>query len=148
MRRDPFDMWDDMAAMQRAMDRLIDGFLGEPAPVMRAREVLWRPLADVCETEKEVIVTIELPGVRREDVQLVYHDGYLIVSGHREHPSCDQKRWCQQVEIPYGPFERAIRIHSPVDPDRCQATYQDGFLEVVLHKAPQPAVRVVKVEMR
>ncbi|MCS6862437.1 MAG: Hsp20/alpha crystallin family protein [Abditibacteriales bacterium] len=148
MRRDPFEIWDDMMAMQQAMDRFIDGFLGERAPVVRARDVVWRPLVDVCETEEEVIVTIELPGVRREDVQLIYHDGYLTVSGYREHPPSDQRRWCQQVEIPYGPFERAVRIHSPVDPDQCQARYQNGFLEVVLRKAPQPAVRAIKVEMR
>jgi HSP20 family protein len=156
MRREPFDMWDDMIAMQMAMNKFTDGFFGEATPTMRTREGLWRPLVDVCETSEEVIVTVELPGVRREDVQLIYHDGHLVVSGQRErresgqrerHP-CERQRWCQQMEIPYGPFERVIPIQSPVEPDQCKAVYRDGFLEVVFRKAPQPVVRVVRVEVR
>ena len=91
------------------------------------------PLADVFfeEPTGEIVVRLELPGVKRDEIQLYVERRQLTVRGRREFPTGDGRVY-QQVEMDYGPFDRRIRLVVDVDVDKTHATYEDGVLEIRL----------------
>lgn len=99
----------------------------------RPAGVGFAPLADVYfdEGEREIVVRFEVPGMRRDDIQLYVERRQIIVGGSREFAG-GENRVYQQVEMDYGRFERRIRLTVDVDVDETQATYEAGILEVRL----------------
>ena len=91
------------------------------------------PLADVYfeEDSRQLVVRFELPGLRREDIQLDVESRKVVVHGRRAFPGGEHRVY-QQVETDYGDFERQIRLAVDVDVDATQATYDAGVLEVRL----------------
>ncbi len=96
----------------------------------------WVPRLDMHETEAGLSVTLEIPGVGREDIDVTLEGSYLRITGERRSPDPqDCVRW-HQMEISYGPFERVIVLPWEVDTDDMKATYQDGFLKIEIPRAP------------
>ena len=91
------------------------------------------PLADVYfeEASGELVVRFELPGLRREDIQLDVEARKVVVHGRRTFPGGEHRVY-QQVEMDYGDYERQIRLAVDVDVEATQATYDAGVLEVRL----------------
>lgn len=91
------------------------------------------PLADVYfeEASRELVVRFELPGLRREDIQLDVEPRKVVVHGRRGFLGGEHRVY-QQVEMDYGDFERQIRLAVDVDVETAQATYDAGVLEVRL----------------
>lgn len=93
----------------------------------------WCPPTDVYETDQFVVVRVEVAGLRQEDFRVLLHNRRLRVEGVRHDPAA--KLVYQQMEIPYGPFCSEVELPSQVDEERVEASYEDGFLTVVLAKA-------------
>ncbi len=93
----------------------------------------FRPTADAFfqEDTREIVVRFELPGMERDDIELLVDRREIIVRGERRFPG-GEGRVYQQVEMDYGPFERRVRLMVDVDPDTTSATYEAGILEVRL----------------
>ena len=89
----------------------------------------WAPPVDVYETDHDVVLKAELPGVDPTAVRIVAVDTTLVVSGVRERPHPTAARY-HQVEIEYGPFERRIELAEDVDADAATATYEAGMLRL------------------
>ncbi len=134
----------ELEAFRREVDRLFREFFGEERPVS-ARG--WTPLVDVYETPSELVVQMELPGVRKEDVQIELTDERLTVRGKRERSS-EESATYHLLERPYGEFERTFNLHVPVNLEQTEANYRDGVLTIRLPKVtPKQAKRIeVKVE--
>ena len=111
----------------------------------RLRGDHWQPGIDVFETEKAMIVRVELAGVRREDLRLSVDGDVLRVGGSRRLPPGEDVRSLHQMEIPFGPFERSVRIRVPFEREGVAAHLEDGFLTVTLPKR-SPARRRIDVE--
>jgi len=94
---------------------------------------VWRPPTDVFETGENFVVRIEVAGMREADFSVTLDKQVLIISGIR--PEFPERKAFYQMEIHFGEFVSEIEIPSPVDPDRVEAVYQDGFLRVNLPKA-------------
>ncbi|HUH99024.1 MAG TPA: Hsp20/alpha crystallin family protein [Anaerolineales bacterium] len=94
---------------------------------------IWSPPTDVYETEKEYIVRVEIAGMREADFDVIFENGYLFISGVR--PDILERRAYHQMEIRFGKFSTTAALPGPVDLDRSEAQYQDGFMTVVLPKA-------------
>ena len=120
--RDPF-----LAAPFRLMDELLRN-TGNGNRVAG-----FTPPVDVHETEDEYLVTIDLPGVKSEDVNVEINDNVLSISGARV---ADETGAAQLVERPYGTFARTLTLPQGVDSDSIEAGYQDGVLEL---RIPKPA---------
>ena len=120
--RDPF-----LAAPFRLMDELLRN-TGNGNRVTG-----FTPPVDVHETEDEYLVTIDLPGVKSEDVNVEINDNVLSISGARV---ADDTGAAQLVERPYGTFARTLSLPQGVDSDSIQAGYHDGVLEL---RIPKPA---------
>jgi len=92
----------------------------------------WRPPTDVYETDVSAVVKVELAGVRKEGVEITFANRVLTVTGRRRDPAA--KLTYQQMEIKYGAFRTDVFLPWPVSEDDIEASYDDGFLVIVLPK--------------
>jgi HSP20 family protein len=95
----------------------------------------WAPPVDVLETEEAYLVFAELPGVRRDDIQLQVRDRRLEISGRR-HPLGENRNFLR-MERSYGPFRRTFDLGAPVDTDAITAAFEAGVLRVLVPKRPR-----------
>jgi HSP20 family protein len=95
----------------------------------------WKPPTDVYETAEDIVVQMDVAGVRSEDFSVEFSEGVLTINGERQ-PRREGKRHYHAMEVQVGPFERRLRLPVPVDPTSLRATYDQGFLEVRLTKLP------------
>ena len=110
----------------------------------RLRGDRWQPDVDVFETEKAVVVRVELAGVRGEDLRVTVDGETLRISGARVAPEPADVKRLHQMEIATGPFERRLRIPIAFERDGVTAHLADGFLTVTLPKRV-PVRRTVPV---
>ena len=130
-----FARWDpmrDLLAVRQHLDRFAPG------------SAAWAPPIDVHETSGEYVITAEVPGVRREDIQINVSNGMLQLSGVRREDAvpCEQYH---RVERGHGAFSRTFQLPLPVDSERVAADLRDGVLTVVCPKAADTAARRIKV---
>jgi HSP20 family protein len=92
----------------------------------------WSPCVDVLETEDSYILFAELPGVRRDDIQLQVRDRRLELSGRRQ--TLGESRHFLRMERSYGPFRRTFELASPVEADDITAAFDQGVLRVLVPK--------------
>jgi len=126
----PWDPTRDLLTMQERLESLF----GQARPG-------WVPPADLSEVADRYVLTIELPGLRREDVQLDYRDGTLVLRGQRPGQGCCPERY-QQLERGQGQFSRAFRFAQPVSAPDITADLVDGVLTVVIPKAGEDTRRL------
>jgi HSP20 family protein len=124
-----------LTALQQEIDRLFEGF-GHGFSATSASPLL--PSMDVSETEKEIEITAELPGLEEKDVQLNVADNLLTIRGEKKSHREEKEKDYRLVERSYGSFQRTIELPSGVNPDSIQATISKGVLKVVVPK-PAPA---------
>lgn len=129
----PLDPARDLLTMQERLENLF----GRSSPG-------WVPAADLFETRTQFILSIELPGLCRSDVEIAFANNTLTVSGQRpaEAP-CERY---QQFERPQGRFSRHFQFGVAVDQDQISAELTDGVLTVVVPKAASPAVKHIDIE--
>lgn len=95
----------------------------------------WRPRTDVYETDDEIVIYMDIAGMRAEDFKVEFVDGVLTIAGERA-PRREGKRHYHAMEVQVGPFERRLRLPVPVDSATLRANYEQGFLDVRLRKLP------------
>jgi HSP20 family protein len=127
-----FTRWDpirDLLAIQQRLDRFAPGPAG------------WSPPVDLHETPDAYVLTAELPGLNRDDLEIQMQDSRLTLSGvRRERPgTCDQYH---RVERGRGSFSRTFQLPLPVDAERIAADLRDGVLTITCPKAELPARRI------
>ena len=133
MAEDEEQVVDEFQRMQTRMDRLFNDMMPTIRWLSTGRQKAWRPPTDVYETEDNVIVKAEVAGMSEEDFTISLSNRSLQISGARRDPDC--KLAYQQLEIPYGHFYTEVFLPYAVAYDEIQATYESGFLTVVLPKA-------------
>ena len=94
----------------------------------------WVPPADLSELAGHYVLSLELPGLQRPDVEIDVQDRVLTVRGRRPAESCCPDRY-QQLERGQGPFSRAFQFALPIDPEGITADLADGVLTLVVPKA-------------
>jgi len=125
----------DLFAIQEKMNRLFEETIHRTEfPDEGLDAALWSPAADVYETLDEVVMAVELPGVRLEDVHLEALDGKLRVSGVRRSDEKIEPRQFVRMERIYGNFSRDFPVPASIDSSRIKATLKAGILRVVAPK--------------
>ncbi|MDH3518912.1 MAG: Hsp20/alpha crystallin family protein [Myxococcales bacterium] len=143
-RSSSFGFYDDL---DRVFDELWRGFshplvqVGSPG--------LYAPRVDFTETDDEIRVAAELPGLEEKDIAVALNDGVLTIEGERkdEHEEGDEAKGFRHVETFRGSFRRAIRLPADIDEKAVTATYKAGVLTVTLPKLPQeqPEARTIPI---
>jgi HSP20 family protein len=126
--------------MQARMDRLFNDVMPTIRWMSGGRQNAWRPFTDVYETEEDLIVRVEIAGMSEEDFTISLSNRSLRISGTRHDQ--DYKLAYQQLEIPYGHFCTEVFLSYAVAYEDIRATYEGGFLTVVLPKAKTHHVRI------
>jgi HSP20 family protein len=121
----PWDPTRDLLTMQERLESLF----GQAHPG-------WVPPADLCELADRYVLTVELPGLRREDVQLDFRDNSIVLRGQRPALSCCPDRY-HQLERGQGQFSRAFRFAHPIAGANITADLVDGVLTIVVPKTGQ-----------
>jgi HSP20 family protein len=130
--------------LQREMERFFDRFGRSSPPRVVFSECVWVPHVDVYEAGDAAIVLVDLAGVPREQIQIAVERDQLTLSGVRQPPHRAPGRTIHALEVPYGAFKRTIYLPFPVDANRADAAYRDGFLEITLPRVePEAPQRVM-----
>jgi len=106
---------------------------------------VWGPLVDISETEDDVTVRMDVPGVDKESIDVQLTGETLAVRGERSFERHEGENVIH-VERPYGQFVRSFTIGVPVQTDKVQASYRDGVLSITLPKAEQVKPRKVQIQ--
>lgn len=134
--------------LQREMNRVFDGFWGRldsPFGALPAALSGAGPRADVVETDKAVEVTVELPGMAEQDIDVSLTDDAVTVKGEKKIERQEEKTGYHLSERSYGSFTRTIALPYGVDADKAEATFRNGVLTVTLPKTEEARSRVKKV---
>lgn len=123
-----------LATLQDELDRLFE------SPLQA-----WAPALDVHEDKEGYTIRAELPGVKREDIDVSVQDGALIISGERKEEKITEGTEVHRQERFYGKFSRALTLPTAVANDKVKATYKDGILTVVLPKAEEAKPKQITV---
>jgi HSP20 family protein len=128
--------WDplrDLDSFQSDMNRLFDRFFeGRPPNGDRGRR--WIPAMDLVETDENLVVRADLPGLSEDDVEIEIKDNVLTVSGERQAEHEEKGEGFHRVERSFGRFARSLSLPRGVDADKVQAGFSDGVLEVRIPK--------------
>jgi len=139
----------DMVGFRDTLSGLFDDFFSGK-PLLAARHLQmdggigWGPSVDVRETEDEIVVYADLPGVEREDIQLEVKNHTLLLSGKRK-PSADSDTGWLRREVPTGQFFRAFSLSSDVKAGQVKANFKNGVLEIRLPKVEEAKPLRVKI---
>ncbi|WP_027183029.1 Hsp20/alpha crystallin family protein [Desulfovibrio inopinatus] len=108
-------------------------------------QAMLRPHLDIGGTEKEYVVTVELPGVSDKDITVELRGDALIIRGEKkyEHKDEDKSKGYYRMERSYGSFQRVLALPDDVDPESIQASHKDGILTLTIART-QPAPSDVK----
>src|SRR5438034_11010957 len=106
----------------------------------------WSPALDLYQSNDNVIAVVELPGMRKEDIEISLHDGTLTISGERKRESSSNGEKAERTERYVGTFRRSIALPTRVDANKVSATYRDGILTVTLPKAEEVKQKHIQVD--
>ena len=132
-RRDP--VRDDVLALRRDVDRWLEPFFGDTRTLFPdIADFAWTPSADVRETDRELIVTAEVPGLDRDDLDLSITPQGLTIRGEKREEAETRRKDYQFVERRYGSFLRTVPLPPGLDLDRAEARVKRGVLTVKIPK--------------
>jgi HSP20 family protein len=131
---------------QNEMNRLFDRFFGHPESAPSGTDRVWMPLVDLYETPENLVLNVELPGIREKAIALSLTDDVLTVRGERQFDEQFKDGSSLHLERAYGRFERSIRLPMPVNTGLVKATYRDGVLEVTLPKADELRPKEIEIQ--
>ena len=141
----PRNALDPFPAFSRVENRLRRLF-GEPFELPFVLEpVGWTPAVDVAEQNGTLVVTAELPGMSKDDVEVDLSNGALTISGSKLEETGRTEQEMHIVERSYGSFRRAFTLPCAVDETAVKADYKDGILRVTLPKMPEPEGKKITI---
>jgi HSP20 family protein len=107
----------------------------------------WAPALDIHEDKDSFVVRTELPGLKREDIEVSLHDGALIISGERKVEKVAEDVEVHRQERYFGKFQRALTLPTPVAADKIKAQYKDGILTVTLPKVEEAKPKQIDISV-
>jgi len=129
------DVNDEMIKLARRMNQLMDEW--NHTSFMSTSDEAWQPSVDVIECEHRVCVLADVAGIAREASQVVVQCDTVIISGTRVLPGADRQKLVHQLELPRGPFRRAVALPFEAESLPMEIEYHDGLLQIHIDK-PTP----------
>lgn len=133
----------ELAALQSEMSRWMNTLPG--AAPSNGQSSTWLPAVDVWETENELVLSFDLPGIPEEGIAVELDDNVLTISGERERTNEHSSERFYRFERRYGQFSRSVALPAGVQEDQIEASYKDGVLEVRVPKPEEPKPRRIEI---
>jgi HSP20 family protein len=130
--------------LQREVDSVFDDFTRGVNPA--GAPVALLPNMDVAETDKDIELTIELPGLEQKDVDISVTNNVLMIRGEKKAETERQDKNFHLVERAYGTFYRAFQLPNGVDPSQIKATMSNGVLKITIPKPAQAQPQKIEVK--
>ena len=134
-----------LSDLRDEIDRLFESSLGETRTSQRLSG--WTLALDVYEEKDHFTVKAELPGMKKEDIEVSFHDGGLSISGERKSETKHEDAEVYRAERFFGRFQRTVTLPTPVAVDKAKASYKDGVLTVTLPKTEEAKPKHIDVSV-
>ena len=137
----------ELNTIQNEMNRLFNTFF-ETAPAQgndSAAGRRWIPAMDLAENEHDFVLRVDLPGLSEDDVNIELEDNVLTISGQRKAEHEERKEGYYRVERTFGRFSRSLTLPEGIDPEKVDAHFDRGVLEVTIPKPEQRKPRKVTI---
>ena len=134
-----------LSTLRNEIDRLFEepfSFWGATQPFMSG----WSPALDVFEDKDNLVVKAELPGMKKEDIEISLHDNVLSLSGERKEEQKHHQGEIHRSERFVGKFQRTFSLPTPVEAEKVKASYKDGILTVTLPKTEASKPKQIEIK--
>ena len=135
------------SSMFSDLDTMFDDFFREGwmrSPTTAPK--VFAPNVDIAENEDFYMISADLPGMKKDEIEVAVKDGVLTLSGERHRESESTDAGYHRVEKTYGQFKRSFQLPTKIDEEKIQARHEDGVLEVLIPKTEMSQTKSVKVE--
>ena len=129
-------------------DKMFDDFFGVNGRRMDLQNFDWTPRVNVEEQEERFEITVEVPGMKKEEIDIEVQDNVLTIKGERRFGKEEKDTSYHIFERSYGTFKRAFTLPENVKSDDIEAEYRDGILKLALPKAEPQKPKEIKVEVK
>lgn len=141
----PWTPFNRLSSLREEIDRLFDlsmpGFTHGDVGLFSG----WAPTLDLYQDNDNVFVKVELPGMKKEEINISLHEGMLTISGERKREQKTGEGETFRSECYYGKFHRSVTLPTMVDANTVKAAYKDGILTVTLPKAEEAKPKQIQV---
>jgi HSP20 family protein len=124
--------------------RFMEELFREWAPAGRGRTLM--PAMDICDDDQRYTISVELPGTKKEDVQVELQEGVLTIRGEKKSEREEKKEKRRYVERTYGSFTRSFTLPRDADGERLDASFKDGVLTITIPKAEEAKPRSITIK--
>jgi HSP20 family protein len=135
--------WLSLMPEMDLFDRMLSDW---PLPSLLSEERVVVPAFDISETEKEYVISGEIPGIDPKDLEVTLTDGILSIKGEKKHESEEKEENYHRVERHYGSFQRSFRLPDNINREKLDASYKDGVLRLTLPKSEESEVKKIEVK--
>lgn len=135
------------SGMSRFYNNLLDDFFMDPFfNTERSEPVHWAPRVEVEENEDEFIMSLELPGMKKKDIDISVKDNVITISGEKKERVHKKEAQTHLNEICYGKFSRSFQLPNNVNSDKIKGNWEDGILSVEIPKTEVAKPRKIEIE--
>lgn len=140
---------DPFSLLRRRMDDMFEGFLhGFDLRPFESRLGGFSPNIDVVESDKEIRISAELPGMEEKDIEVSMHKDTITLKGEKKEEKEDKGKGYYRMERSYGSFTRVIPLPAEINQDKVEATFKKGVLIVTLPKTEQAIKETKKISVK
>lgn len=143
--------WRDFGPLTRNFDQFFDSLAPRSSRGPNGEESdflgTWYPAVDIFDNEREIVLKAELPGLKKEDIDIHVEDNLLTLRGERKREEEVKEKGYYRSERAYGTFSRSFTLPATVDVKKIGASYKDGVLAVTLPKAEEAKPRQIEVKV-
>jgi len=134
----------DMSMLQNQMNRLFEDAL-HTWPAESDGTTAWAPAADIYETENDLVLQADLPGIDPKQIDVRVENNVLTIRGERRFEPKVERESFHRIERSYGTFSRSFTLSTAVNPEKIQANYKNGVLSITLPKAEQAKPKRIQI---
>lgn len=138
------DLFDNLEDFQREMNRLFDLKLHRAGNDVK----MWAPLVDIVDEKDQIRVRADIPGMKREDIEVNLENDMLTIRGEKREEKETKDKDMVRSERYYGSFHRTFGLPVSVDASKVNASYKEGVLEIILPKKEGAKPKQIKVEVK
>lgn len=128
--------------MSKRFSDIMDEFFND---AVKARQDSFVPGIDISETDDKFLINVELPGMKKDDIDVSLENGRLTISGERKFEKEDKGKTFHRIETSYGSFNRSFQLPDNVDEESVKATYEDGILNISIDKAEDKVTKKIEI---
>jgi len=140
--------WTNISSLQNEMNRMFDQFFrGWDLSGFGPETGMWTPSVDLAETEENVIVKAEIPGIDPKEVDISIQDNNLIIKGEKKEEKEEKGKNYYRMERSFGKFSRSVELPSTVDTNNVSAECKNGVLEIKLPKKEELKPKQIQVKV-